>query len=114
LTARRILRLDSSSTKISPISDANKALVRLAFIRCNWSTGGSPAVAMLDVEVRTSCVYLAKAFLTRCILHSHGDQSLLKNLLKEQHLTAQENFKYFLFQSVASSCSFWPRRCRTS
>ena len=31
-----------------------------------------------------------------CTLHSHGDQSLLKILLKRQHLTAQEILKYFL------------------
>jgi hypothetical protein len=31
-----------------------------------------------------------------CTLHSHGDQPLLKFLLKRQHLTAQEILKYIV------------------
>ena len=83
-------------------------------MRCNWSTGGSPAVAILAGSASASCqkepgkvnicVYLAKAFtlqsheklMAPCTLHSHGDQSLLKILLKRLHLTAQEILKYFL------------------
>ena len=91
LTARRILELiylkklvrstvyeqqeanlDSSSNKISPVSDANKALVRLALTRCNCSSGGSPdVVVILDDASKLTvndelciCVYLATAFLT--------------------------------------------------
>ena len=71
------------------------------------------------------CVYLAKAFLAvrkkfndglfkLCTLRSHGDQSLLKILLKRQHLTAQEILKYFLSVCSELVVAFWPRRCRTS
>ena len=55
--------LDSSCNRRSPISDANKALVRLALIRCNCSRGGSPAaVGIVDRDKLNICACLAKAF----------------------------------------------------
>ena len=102
--------LDSSSTKISPISDANKALVRLAFIRCNCSTGGSPAVAILALPkstwrwVRVSkfvFVWLWPSWQSQrnSWLVAHCTRTVTSHCwksLKRQHLAAQEILKYFL------------------